>query len=1024
MRASYRLRFLRALTPVVGVLLAPAVVAAPAFAAEGFGIVPDSFTSGTYSSAGATGPLGEGAAPDTQAGDHPYEQSVSFKLNTTGSPVRPTGDPKEVKVELPPGFIGDPNATPRCASAFLTQNGACPNDTAIGVAKVALYLGREVNVYATPVYNMVSGDGELALFEFHISNPSLDIAIHPTIRTTSDYGVTATVSAISTTAVTLESTVTLWGVPADPSHDTYRGVVRSPLKPGEEEGCLDEGTSTSFGSCPSDAPTRALLRNPTACAGTPLTSTLRIDSWEEPGAWHEPQAQAPALTGCGDLGFDPSLEVAPETSEVDTPTGLRVELHVPQDQDPYGLATPDLRDAIVTLPAGLAISPSAANGLDGCTPEEIGLRTENPVACPKGSKLGTVHVSSPDLPEKTGGGEGELTGAVYLGAPASGPIASPPYAIYLVAEGYGLSVRLHGSVSANPTSGQLTTTFDENPPLPFDDLKLDFFGGPRAALMTPPACGTYITAGQLTPYSSSAAATPASTFATSFDGNGAACPNPLPFGPSFSAGATNTTARGFGSFVLNIARADGDQALSGISLTAPPGLSGILASVPLCGEPQAAQGSCPVSSQIGTATVGAGAGSEPFYASGAVFLTGPYHGAPFGLSVAIPAVTGPFNFGTVVVRSAIYVDPDTAQFTVVSDPLPQMVDTSQTDSGVPAALHTLSVDIDRPGFIFNPTNCDLMSVTGTLGSNQGASEPVSSPFQVGGCGALAFKPSFSVSTQAATSKADGASLDVKVTSGSGQANIAKVDVSLPVQLPSRLTTLQQACTEAQFASNPSDCPAGSIVGTATAVTPVLNVPLSGPAILVSHGGAAFPDLVVVLQGQGVTIELTGETEIKKGITYSKFETVPDAPVSTFELRLPEGPHSILGAYFPVSAKDGFCGLNLTMPTTLTAQDGAVVKQDTAISINGCPPAVKITKTQAKATSLFVTIDTTVNGTVTLSGRGVHTTTDKNIKAGESRITVPLTSTGQAIRARNARLELRASLTTGKKAVAKTASVKL
>lgn len=1016
LRLATRPRRVLTLAATSAAVLAAALLATPALAAEEFGIVPGSFTSGTFTSEGATGPLGENATPDTQAGDHPYEQNVSFKLITTGS-GQPTGHPKEVRVELPPGFVGDPNATPRCLPGFLTQTGYCPSDTAIGTVRYSIYWGGLVETGTVPVFNMVTGPGELALFEFHNTNPSLNPAIHIHLRNTGDYGVTATASGISTTAAFLESTVTLWGVPADSSHDAYRGEH----EPGP--GCMYENGASS-GSCPSDAPVAALLRNPTACDGSPLLSTLHVDSWQEPGVWHEAEAESPALSGCEKLVFDPSLEVIPETTQVDTPSGLHVDLHVPQNEDPYGLATPDLRNASVTMPVGMAVSPSGANGLEGCTPAEIGLHTENPVGCPTGSKLGVLHVTSPDLPEKAGGGEGELTGAVYLGEPASGPVTAPPYTIYLVAEGYGLSIRLQGSVSPNPTTGQLTTTFAENPPLPFDDLKLDFFGGPRAALMTPPVCGTYTTTSQLTPYSSSTAATPSSTFGTSFDGNGAGCPSPLPFGPSFNAGSTNTTAGGFGSFVLNVSRPDGQQALSGISVTMPPGLLGMLSSVSLCGEPQAAQGTCPEAANIGTATAGAGPGPEPFYASGPVYLTGPYKGAPFGLSVAIPAVAGPFNFGTVIVRSAIYVDPHTAQVTVQSDPLPQMVDTSQADSGVPVALQNLSVVINRPGFIFNPTSCNPMSVTGALSSNQGASDPVSSRFQVEGCQGLAFKPSFTVSTQAKTSKNEGASLDVKVASSPGQANIAKVDVALPLQLPSRLSTLQQACTEAQFATNPAGCPAGSIVGVASAVTPVLNVPLSGPAILVSHGGAAFPDLVVILQGQGVSVELTGETAIKKGITYSKFQTIPDAPVASFELKLPEGPHSILGAYLPASANGSLCGQSLTMPTSITGQNGAVVKQPTPIAVTGCPAAVKITKTVAKAKSVLVTVDTTVNGTVTLTGAGVKTTTRRNLKAGSTVILVPLTTAGRAMRSRHRRLQLRVSLTTGKHAVANTASVKL
>jgi hypothetical protein len=1011
MTTSSRVRHLAGVALATGVLLA--LFAVPAFAAEEFGIVPGSFTAGTFQSDGIT--------PDTQAGDHPYEATTSFAIKTDTQGF-PEGFTKDVAVNLPPGLVGDPNATPRCSQAMFTAlfthgegTDNCPNDTQVGQARVEIDTENEaLTIHLVPVFNLVPSRGQLAMLGFQPIG-GIPIFVGLSVRDTGNDSVNATVANVSQASSVIASTVSLWGVPADPSHDAQRGLTCLGPLARPREFC--EG-----GGEPSDAPARPFLRNPTACDGSPLTSTLRVDSWEEPGLGREAGASSPALEGCEKLVFDPSLSVTPETSAVDTPTGLQVDLHVPQSEDPYGLGTPDLRDATISLPAGMAISPSAANGLEGCTPEEIGLHTEDPVACPDRSKLGIVHVTSPDLPDNTDGSHGELTGAVYLGAPASGPITAPPYTIYLVAEGYDVSIRLEGTVSANPTTGQLTTTFTENPPVPFEDLKLDFFGGPRAALMTPPACGSYTATSQLVPYSSLVAATPSSSFATS--SGGGSCPSPMPFGPSFSAGATNTSAGGFSSFVLNLSRPDGQQALSRISLTTPPGLLGKLSSVPLCGELQAAQGICPQSSKIGTATAGAGAGSEPFYASGSVYLTGPYRGAPFGLSLAIPAVAGPFNFGTVIVRSAIYVDPQTAQITVLSDPLPLMIDTSQTDSGVPVALQSVSVDIDRPGFIFNPTSCDPMSLDGALISNEGASEAVSSPFQVGGCAGLPFKPSFTASTQAKASKADGASLDVKVASGPGQANIAKVDVSLPDQLPSRLTTLQKACTEAQFAASPAGCPDGSIVGVATAVTPVLNVPLTGPAILVSHGGAAFPDLVVVLQGQGVTIELTGETEIKNGVTYSKFETVPDAPVSSFDLQLPESPHSILGAYLPASAKDSFCGQNISMPTTITGQNGAVIKRDTQITVTGCSPAVKIAKITGTAKSLLVTLDTTVQGTITLTGTGTRTTSRRNLKAGTSTIQVPLTSTGQAMRAHHAQLHLHARLTTGKHAVANTASVKL
>ncbi len=456
------------------------------------------------------------------------------------------------------------------------------------------------------------------------------------------------------------------------------------------------------------------------------------------------------------------------------------------------------------------------------------------------------------------------------------------------------------------------------------------------------------------------AGTPSSSFTVDWDGSGGACPGVLSFNPGFSAGTVTPLAGGFSPFTLTLSRKDREQGLLNIVVTMPPGLLGALKGVALCGEPQAAQGTCGSSSQIGTTQVAVGPGSHPLWKEGKVFLTGPYKGQPFGLSVVVPAVAGPFNLGTVVVRASIHVDPDTAVLTVSSDPFPTILD------GVPLRVQTVNVTVNRPGFIFNPTDCDPRQLTATITSTQGAGANVSSAFVVGGCAGLPFKPSFSASTQGHTSRADGASLTVRVAQKAGEANIHKVDLQLPLALPSRLATLHGACTDAQFRADPAGCPAASVIGTATAVTPVLSAPLTGPAYLVSHGGTAFPDVEFVLQGEGVQVVLDGETDIKKGLTYSHFETVPDAPVSSFETVLPEGPHSVLTA----NGKD-LCATSetktvsvrehvtvrvhgrvkhftktvkrtvktprpLLMPTTIVGQNGAVTKQSTHIIITGCP----------------------------------------------------------------------------------------
>jgi hypothetical protein len=516
----------------------------------------------------------------------------------------------------------------------------------------------------------------------------------------------------------------------------------------------------------------------------------------------------------------------------------------------------------------------------------------------------------------------------------------------------------------------LRATFDDTPQLPFSDFQLHFKGGNRAALVTPSTCGSFQTVSAFSPWSAAdpdhptAAETRTSTdgFTIGSGSNGTSCvssPAQLPFAPAFTAGSLNPTAGAFTPLSVTFSRSDQEQELGGVTVRTAPGLLGRIAGVPFCGEPQASQGACPAASQIGHVQVSAGVGPtpvsipQPGRPQDPVYLTGPYKGAPFGLSIVVPAQAGPFDLGTVVVRAAIYVDPHTAQITVVSDPFPTIL------RGIPLKVRSVSVIVDREAFVFNPTSCDPMSVGGTLTSTQGVAVGVSSRFQAAGCAGLPFKPGFAASTQGATSKANGASLTVNVSARPGEANIHRVDLQLPKALPARLTTLQKACTAAQFEANPAGCPSGSVIGTATVHTPLLNVPLTGPAYLVSHGGAAFPDVEFVLQanerGGVVEIVLDGATDIKKGVTYSRFETVPDAPITSFETVLPTGPHSVLGTDIPASAKNSLCGQALTMPTTIVAQSGATVTQTTRIGVSGCArvKTKALTRSQKLAKALRV-----------------------------------------------------------------------
>lgn len=861
--------------------------------------------------------------PYTQAGGHPYKWVTHFdlsKTHTAGGELLTVANLKDVKTELPAGLIGNPSATAKCTRDQLT-NFLCSGATQVGELHVTGAAGNQQDV---GIYNLVPPTGVPAEFGAKL-NSLLNVYIDANVRTGGDYGVTAEArnasTAIGVTSVTLE----LWGVPADPSHD-------------EERACPTGAGQIESPPCASGEPRVPFLSNPSSCSG-PKTVSLSVDSWQDAGSFLTATSSIPAATGCSMLDFTPSLALQPDTSAADSPSGLHFDLQVPQNENPDGLAEANLKQATVALPVGMSISPSVANGLAACSPEQIGIGNDNEQACPDASKVGSVEIDTPLLPDP-------LTGGVYVAQQFNNPFNSL-LAIYIAAQADGALVKLAGHVVADPTTGQVTTTFDENPQLPFKELKLDLFGGPRGALATPESCGTFTTSTALEPWS----ATPITNLSSPFQISSGCVSG---FSPSVAAGTASPQAAAYSPFALSFSRNDTDQELSGLTVSLPPGLLAKIAGIPLCsdaalaaassnsGTAEQTRSSCPAASQLGTVQTAVGPGASPLSVAGKAYLTGAYRGAPYGLAVVVPALAGPFDFGTVVVRTGLYIDSNDAHVTAVSDPFPAII------KGVPLRLRRVDVVLDRPNFTFNPTNCNGMRIATTLTSTVGTTAAGGSGFQASGCGGLRFKPGFSVSTQGKTSKATGASLHVRVTSGTGQANIGKVRVALPKQLPSRLTTLQQACTEKVFAANPSSCPAGSLVGTAKAVTPVLASPLTGPAYLVSHGGAAFPDLEIILQAEGITVILDGNTDIKKGITTSTFNAVPDAPISSFELNLPQGSHSVLATNLPAKAHRSMCGQRLLMPTTLTGQNGAVTAQTTRVSVTGCPKAkAKTTKKKKK-----------------------------------------------------------------------------
>jgi hypothetical protein len=942
----------------------------------------------------------------TQAGGHPWAVAITGEFTAKERPIRfsntpeirqgeeetirlfdlnpnevfPTQDPKNIVETLPAGLLGNPQAVPQCPIA-LASLAKCPPDTIVGWYQFGI--GGLEDQYVGPIADVVPEIGQSAELVFENQTPFVEgqvtahlVGVENTATKKTEYRVN--VISKSTPLVGLfKFEATLWGVPADESHRAMRGRFCKRSEPYGPLQCPPTGSLA--GGLPSGIAPAPFWSIGTDCSGGPETAVLHADSWQHPGTVHdghyvgfsEARATMPAPTGCVHVPFGAGIGLEPDTTLADAPVGLGVNVSVPQSELTGSLATSHLRDAVVTLPEGMSISPGIVDGIQAC--DERGSQGinfpdgENPEAEFQGED-GELHLAPGKCPDASIVGEAEaitpllgesLKGHVYLARPLCGGPGQPActtedaldgrlYQLYLELGGTGalgnagINIKAHGYVEANPATGQLTTKFLENPQLPFSELKVKLNGGPRAPIDNPAVCGTARTTADFTPWAAPGISPegllvegiPDAMSSAFFKVEGCATPPGLK--PGFTAGTVTANAGQFSPFTLDLSRQDREQFVKGLQVHTPPGLLGVLSNVPLCAEAQANAGTCSQASKIGTTRAASGAGSHPFEVEGDVYLTERYAGSPFGLSIVVHLDVGPFHLGVVVVRARIDVNPVDSTLTVTTDEsgshaLPQIL------FGVPVRLKRVTVNIDRPGFMFNPTSCNAQRVAAVASGSEDAIATVSSPFAVGACKSLAFKPMFTATTSGHTSRALGTSLDAKLAYPAGsmgsEANIASVKVSLPKQLPSYLPTLQKACLAATFAADPGSCPKGSIVGIARARTPLLPVGLSGPVYFVSHGGQEFPSLVVVLQGDGVRVDLTGSTFIDKktGVTSSTFKTVPDVPVGTFELYLPEGRNAAL------HANGNLCKAQskLRMPTEFVAQNGARLKESIKIAVGGC-----------------------------------------------------------------------------------------
>jgi hypothetical protein len=888
----------------------------------GFGFVANRFLVDTFDSALPA------ASPVRQAGAHPFELRVNLATNLTLKSDPDAGNLytdadqqlKSLTTRLPRGMVGNPQAVPACDAELLnfggpTGRGACPSNTQVGTVDLVLQDGeQQVGINATtdiPVYNLTPPKGTVAAFGFQFNSTPVYIvaSLDPT-----DYSVVAQLTYMNETFGIRSANLSMWGVPADPAHDALRLNPTAPQ-------------SSAFGTPFAGAPIKPFLTMPSEC-GVDKTTDVSAESWQNPGQFVSIDSAPMKVTGCDDprFSFRPTLSVQPESHDAGVPSGLDVELSIPQKNDTVAsadqlydqsgsdaaIATPPLKDVRVTLPAGMAVSPSSANGLAACSSLQIGLGTNDDPTCPDASKIGTVSIATPLLPDP-------LTGSVYFATQNDNPFGSL-LAIYIVARGPGVVIKLPGKVAPDPVTGQLTTTFDATPQLPFSTMHLHFNGGPYAPLMNPTTCGTQTTTATMTSWNAQLPAVATSDPFT-IDGN---CAHG--FDPTFTAGTTSPLAGKDATLVTRFTRSDSDQQLSRIDVSLPRGLLGNISKLDLCSDAAANAGTCGEGSRIGTTTVGAGPGSNPFFITdGRVYMTGPYKGAPFGLSIVVHAKAGPIDLGNVIVRTAVFIDKHTAALRIVSDPLPTIL------QGIPLQMRVVDVTADKPGFTFNPTNCSAMSSSATLGSTAGATSTKTAPFRVTGCAALPFSPKLSIAVggKGRTARGHTTPLTATLTMPRGQANLRGVRVVLPETINARLPVINRACTVAEF--NAGNC-AKAKAGTAVAVTPLLKQPLRGGVYFVRVARRGLPDMIVALRGQ-VDIDLDSKITIPHSKFLSTgFNSIPDVPVTKFILRF------VSGKQGPVGTAANLCtaaSRRETMGLDFTAQSGKTVHKDQALVVHGC-----------------------------------------------------------------------------------------
>jgi hypothetical protein len=867
----------------------------------GFGILAPSFLPDFFQA--------NGLSPERGAGAHPDLFTVPFDFNSIAAPIplnpklkQPDENIRDLVVDTPPGFVGAPTAVGECSDAAFTL-GNCPASSQVGRIDISLVpiiaqSGAVDSAATTGVFNLVHPRGAISDLGFVVNGNPLHIKV--SLDPANHYAIRSRVSEINETLPPLNQMLTLWGVPAEHSHDSERCSLFA------FGGSFVGGGSTKE-ECSTDAVPKPFLSMPSQCEADNVFRIHHYDSWQHTGAFgSEIDYTMPGLmTHCEKPRFEPDVEIEPTGKQANTPTGLDVHVKIAQNENPDALATPPVKRFTVTLPEGMSFSPSFADGLQSCTLAQMQLGNNDPVQCPDASRIGEVSLATPLLPKAA-------EGSMYLAAQGDNPFGST-FALLLVlhdTEERGALIKIPGKIEVDPTTGQITTVFNETPQFPFEDLTLKFRSGPRAPLVSPPTCGTQTIGVEVASYARPQEPVDASnTYQVTEGPNGTPCPPDSArrsFHPSFSAGTLNPVAGRYSTFLFRLSREDQEQELSQVTTVLPPGLLAKIAGIPFCpeqainsistaegaGAGELAHPACPAASEIGSVSAGLGAGPGPNYFGGKLYLAGPYKGAPLSVAVVAPGIAGPFDLGNVVVRTAIYVDPERAQAKVVSDPFPTIL------HGVILRARDIRVRLDRPNTTINPTNCSPMSVegqiTGVGGSLQTTADDsifnASSPFQVGSCGDLSFKPKLAFRLFGGTHRGSHPKFQATLTMPPGGANIASASVALPHSEFLDQGHIGTVCTRVQFAANA--CPAASIYGAVSAKTPLLDETLTGPIYLRSSNHP-LPDLVAAFRGGRIDANLVGRVDSVNGGIRTTFDFVPDVPVTTASFKFFGGSKGLL-----------------------------------------------------------------------------------------------------------------------------------